>query len=94
MTTPAIGFCFVSREDYPEFRRISVDGDAMADEYDGFVTHIEKFQSEMKKQGGAAIKLYIKPEELLAWCESKGRPVDSNARAEYAARRLIEETKK
>ena len=78
--------CFVTRGDYDEFRRISVDGDSMPAEYDVFASNVQQFLDRIQNQGGAAVKMYIKPAELLAWCRAQGRDVDSNSRAEYAAR--------
>lgn len=85
-----IKHCMVSAEDYPDFRSVSVDGPNMPTDYATFVARVEEFLQGVKDQGGVAAKVYIKPLELAAWCKAQGIPVNSNARAEYAARHDID----
>ena len=91
---PSINYCLVSREDYPDFRRISVDGDAMAEEYDDFVGKVILAEDSMKTRGISVATIYVKPEELLLWCKSRNRLVDGSARAEYVILQAIEMEKK
>jgi hypothetical protein len=90
LSMPQIGHWFVSRDDFGEMRRIVVDPDNIADDYDIFVEKIEDYLGHVRNQGGTPVKVYIKPAELLAWCKAEGRPVDSRARADYTARKMTD----
>jgi hypothetical protein len=84
-TTTPVTFCFVSREDFEDYRKVSIDPDSIATDYDVFVKKLDEFAEGIRAQGGVAIKVYIKPAELAAWCHSKGRRIDASAKATYAA---------
>jgi len=85
MSRTPMSHCFVAAEDYAELKRISIDGHTMASDYTVFAKKVQDFLDSVNNQGGFAVKVYIKPAELLAWCEERGRPVDSSARAAYSA---------
>ena len=54
MDMPRLLHCFVSRDDYAEFRRISADGHAMAPDYDTFAKAVQEFCDGVKDEGGIA----------------------------------------
>jgi hypothetical protein len=91
---PSAHFCFVERDDYDEFRRVSADGGGMDETYDAWLNRIEQFEKAMEQQGGHAQRIVIKPAELAAWCQSQGKEVNGPARADYAAQRAIDEYRK
>jgi hypothetical protein len=83
------GICFVSRSNWPEYCRISTDIPVGSD-YDTFLHAVEKFCDDMAAKGGRAIKIEVKPADLLAWCQARRLQVNPSSRSHYAATRLIE----
>ncbi|NLX99211.1 MAG: hypothetical protein GXY83_23995 [Rhodopirellula sp.] len=85
--TPEIALCFVSRENWPEYCRISADIPDDSD-YDTFLKGAQEFCDGVAADGGRAIKIHVDPGELLAWTQTEGVDVNSNSRARYAALQL------
>lgn len=84
-----VAFCFVSPEDWPEFCRISED---ISDDapYENWSKKITEMEIAFKEKGVALVRVYTKPADLLAWCQAKGLKVDSPARSQYAATKVME----
>ncbi len=82
-----IAHCFVSRSDWPAWRKINSD---ISIDYDAFLERLKKFCEEVAKKGGRAVKVEVKPDVFLAWCRRTSRNIDATARGDYAATRLIE----
>jgi hypothetical protein len=90
MFVQMVPLCFVTRADYPKFRRIAKDGYAMPDSYDVYLARLQNYAEALEEQGGVAYQIYIKPAELLRWCDGEGREVTADARGSYALMRLKE----
>jgi hypothetical protein len=88
MPTVPVGICFVSRDDWPEYCRISTDIAADAS-YDKWLKKVEEICAGIKADGAQIIKVDTKPAELLAWCQARKLVVDRNSRAQYAAFRVM-----
>ena len=89
MSITPVGHCFVSREEWPEYCRISTDIPVGSD-YDTFANAVQKFGDEVVARGGRFIKIGVKPADILSWCQARGRQIDASARADYAAARLLD----
>jgi ubiquinone/menaquinone biosynthesis C-methylase UbiE len=75
---------FVSREDYPELLRAVDDQNSFLADYDSFLKLCDNMIKDYQKAGLTIIKVNINPGELVKWCRSQNRIIDSTARAEYA----------
>jgi len=69
---------------------VSTDRDKLEDTYEEWVETAEDAIRRLRRQGVTIVKVDVDVEELLAWCQAQSRPVDGEARAEYAATRLRE----
>jgi hypothetical protein len=87
-----VGICFVSRENWPEYCRISTDIPAGSD-YDSYLNAVEKFCADFAAKGGRAVKVDTDPAELLAWCKARNLVVNPSSRSHYAAFRLAQQDK-
>ena len=85
MPSLPISFLMVARPDYAEFRRICVDRDMLPIDYDTYINKLNQFSKKRAAQGLTTARINVKPQELVDWCASQGRQVDSNARSAYAA---------
>jgi hypothetical protein len=75
---------FISREYYPEFRAVCVDGDGMPGDYKVFLKTYNQQVSELRASGVSPTQMNIKPGELAAWCKANGHAVDNSGRTAYA----------
>jgi hypothetical protein len=82
-------YCFVSRDDWPEWCRISADIPAHAD-YDTWLKNVREHQQGAAAKGLRAVQVDVKPADLLAWCRGHGLNVNARSRARYAAVRGAE----
>jgi hypothetical protein len=85
MAASPVIVCLVSPEDYGEFRRVCVDQHTLPLDYGDYVKTTQELLESAASQGILAVKMYVKPAELVAWCWDRRRPVGSKARADYVA---------
>lgn len=83
-----IGLCFVSRDNWLEYCRIS-DDIPNDSNYDTFLQSADKFCDNIASDGGVAVKIDVDPIALIAWARREGVHVNSNSRSRYAAMQLI-----
>jgi len=89
MKPQPFGHCFISREDWPEYCRICADTPVGSD-YETYLKDMEELCHGMAREGCRVVKIDVKPADLLAWCQARGREVNSKSRPEYAADRMRE----
>ncbi|MGZ5919614.1 MAG: hypothetical protein ACXWJV_07445, partial [Hyphomicrobium sp.] len=73
------------REDYARIREIMEGGDKWLSDYDAWQARAEKQIKDVEAQGMAVERVYLDPDEFLAWCEKGSHHPDSMARQRYAA---------
>ncbi|HVO68840.1 MAG TPA: hypothetical protein VMT24_02275 [Aggregatilineaceae bacterium] len=79
------------REDqWERLREISADRDQLDDTYAEWVIKAEEVMKHLAAQGLSIEKVEIDLEDLQRWCEAQRMPVDSRARASYAAEKARE----
>ncbi len=81
------GIAWYRSEQWQRLREISKDANDLEDSYDAWLTEAERVLGS----GDLRIpfeKVDVDVEQLLAWCNENGRPVDAKARAEYVAELL------
>jgi hypothetical protein len=79
------------REDqWDRLREISVDRDQLDDTYAEWVVKAERVIKHLAAEGMSIEKVEIDLEDLQRWCAAQGIPVDSRARAVYAAEKANE----
>jgi hypothetical protein len=79
------------REDqWERLREISADRDQLDDTYAEWVVKAEEVLRHLAEQGMNIEKVEIDLEDLQRWCAAQGIPVDSRARASYAAEKARE----
>jgi hypothetical protein len=71
-------------EHWDTLKAMFVDGDMLPLNFNDWQTRAEAMKKEVEAAGDAVIKVYIDPETFPAWCETKGLPMNSEARAQLA----------
>jgi len=79
------------REDqWERLREISADRDQLDETYAEWVVKAEEVVKQLAAQGLSIEKVEIDLDDLERWCAARGIPIDSRARASYAAEKARE----
>ena len=65
-------------------RAVSTDGKELEKTYEEWLALTSARSREWQAQGLEVLKIDVELGALVRWCKSEGRPVDAEARAEYA----------
>lgn len=85
-----VGVAWYRREQWNRLLEMSSDRDKLEDTFDEWKSSAEKQFDNLARSGFLVRKVDIDVDELLSWCDSKNRPVDGEARADYTATTLRE----
>jgi hypothetical protein len=84
------GIAWFRADQWPLLRSLATDAEDLEETHEEWVKIAEKTIEDLARQGVLARKVDIDVNELQAWCLAQKRPLDSSARAEYAATHLGE----
>ncbi len=85
------GIAWFRADQWQLLRSLATDAGELEETHEEWVKIAEKTIEDLAKQGVLARKVDVDVNELQAWClAQKKRPLDSSARAAYAATRLRE----
>ena len=79
-----IGMAWYRPQQWQRLRQVSADMENLEENYHEWLVVASARFREMQEQGFDIRKVDLDVEDLVEWCEQKGRPVDGHARAEYA----------
>jgi hypothetical protein len=84
----ASGVAWFDREQWQRLRQVAADPERLEESYEAWVAMAERAIHKLEATGMLIERVPIDTEELVEWCNGQRRPVDSSARAEFAARQL------
>lgn len=87
----AVGLASYRKDEWPQLLEVSVDADKLEASWDEWVRHARKTLARMVTQAVPVEKVDVGVDELVAWCRSRGRPVDASARADFALDKLTQD---
>jgi hypothetical protein len=82
------GIAWFRPDQWQHLRSLAVDADELEETYEEWVAIAEKAIRDLARQGIFARKVDVDVNELQIWCSEQKRPLDSSARAQYAATKL------
>ena len=85
MERTVTGLAWYRRPDYDRLKSMFTDGEKLPDTYSQWLKIACRTTETLTKEGHIVEKVYIDPEAFPAWCKSKRRKLDTNARITYAA---------
>jgi hypothetical protein len=85
-----MGLAWYRREQWQRIRDISDDADDMHDSYEDWLSSAEQRFKEIKATGMNIQKVDIDSEQLILWCNMRGKAVDGKARSDYVSEKLRE----
>lgn len=84
------GVAWYEPGDYQRLRQISADAEDLCESWEEWRENIQEQINKLTAAGHEVETVPIDLEELQSWCASNLRPVDGEARAEFANRKLRE----
>jgi hypothetical protein len=72
-------------------RELAADADRLEEAYEDWLAGAQKAIVQMAATGMRVRRVDIDLDDLMRWCRHEGRPLDSAARAAFAAERLRSE---
>ncbi|PKN30453.1 MAG: hypothetical protein CVU64_03240 [Deltaproteobacteria bacterium HGW-Deltaproteobacteria-21] len=84
------GVAWYYREQWDRLLSVAADRADLEDTYDDWVRMAEKGISKIRQTGLNPMKIPIDVEELINWCREEDRPLDGQARADFANVKLRE----
>ena len=83
-----VAIAWYRREQWPLLRAMSADTDKLEATYEEWEAFATKHVRDLEARGIRVHKIDVEVEALARWCEREGRPVDGDARSDYAMRGL------
>jgi hypothetical protein len=83
-----VAMTWYRREQWELLRAIAADADRLEQTYDEWLAFASGELRKLEARGLRVQKIDVEIGALTRWCENEGRPVDGEARAEYARRGL------
>jgi hypothetical protein len=85
MPIRCIGVPWFTRKQYEKLLEVSNDRATMLPTFDEFERTAGQRFDRHKAQGAPVEKVMIDVDSFVSWCLTEGRPIDADARAEFAA---------
>ena len=93
-TKTVVGLCWYHPEQWERLKDILADRHELEDTYEEWRKNAHRVICDMEAEGKTIKKVNINIEELLAWCNEKGYPVNGKSRSEYVSYVLQQKYKK
>ena len=84
----SIGAAWYKRGQWGLLKSVSSDADELEDSYDEWLEYAERSREELEKRGVKVVKITVDVRDIVAWCRSRGCPVDGRARAAFVAHKI------
>ncbi len=82
-----LGVAWFSAEQWAKLGEIAADADELQS-YEEWKTNATSALETLVGMGRMVLKVDVEVDALVEWCQSKGRPVNAEARSEYVAFKL------
>jgi hypothetical protein len=82
------GIAWFRANQWQLLRSLATDAEDLEETHEEWVKIAEKTIDDLARRGVLAQKVDVDVNELQAWCSAQNRPLDSSARAAYAAAHL------
>jgi len=79
------GIAWYRREQWTRLRALASDPDKLEESYEDWLGGAQKTLVQLTLSGVRTQRVDVDVDALVQWCQVEGRPLDSAARAAYAA---------
>jgi hypothetical protein len=84
------GVARYERDQWARAREVAADPSVLEETYEEWVAIAERAIRTLKAAGESVARVSVNAEELVEWCKEQKRPMDRQARAEFASWMLYE----
>ena len=84
----ASGVAWYDRDQWQRLRQVAADPERLEESYEEWIAMAERAIRDLEATGMLIERVPVDTEELIAWCNEQGRPIDGSARAEFASHQL------
>jgi hypothetical protein len=70
---------------WARLKQVAVDAANLDDSFEAWKRNAEGFERELRRKGIEIQRVHIDVDSLIAWCRSRNKAIDGEARSEYAA---------
>ncbi len=84
------GIAWYRVDEYERLLEVAVDAPDLEATYDEWKISVERTLTELEAQGMVVSKVEIDIEDLISWCQVRGRALNGSARAEYTSLKVRE----
>ena len=84
-----VGVAWFRKEEWPKLLEVSTDRDELEKTHEEWLEFALASIIDLKAKGLRVEKVDVGVEELVAWCQARGVPVDGKARADFASFKLL-----
>ena len=85
---PVVGVAWYSAEQWSRLRQVADDPETLEETYEEWIAMAENAVRDLKNAGISIEQIPIDTEDLVAWCNLKGRDINGEARASLATELL------
>lgn len=85
-----IGVAWYELEQWEKLRLVAADPNLLEETYEEWVAMAENSLLKMTTTRVTLTRIFINTDKLVKWCEEQSVPINSSARARYAAMKLQE----
>lgn len=82
------GIAWYRRDQWAHLRELAADADSLEEEFEDWLVGAQKTIAQMTATGVRLRRVDFDLDDLARWCRHEARPLDSAARAAFAAERL------
>jgi hypothetical protein len=80
-----VGLAWFERDQWERLRDVAADPEILDDSYEEWLEGATQLAEKLKSEGVPIQPVTVFIDALVAWCDEQQLPVDSGARAKYAA---------
>ena len=70
---------------WAKLKLVAADADNLDNSYEDWKRNAESFERELRGKGIEILRVHINVDALIAWCQTRNKPIDGEARSQYAA---------
>lgn len=83
-----VGVAWYRKEQWSQLLQISEDAEQLEGTYEEWLGIASEHMTQIEAAGIPAQKVDLDVNELLAWCQSRGLPVNAESRARFTAEKV------
>ncbi|WP_254509789.1 hypothetical protein [Anatilimnocola floriformis] len=80
-----VNIAWFNETEWQKLKAVAADADKLASTYDEWTEDVEKLERQLHDKGEHAHRIPVEVDTLARWCTARKRPLNGEARADYAA---------